>query len=42
MVLPKPDLKPRRGLLWTALAFFAAWVGLLTWIYVTQVWSKHA
>ena len=34
--LPKPDLKPRRALLWASLTTFAAWLGVLTWIYVHQ------
>ena len=39
--LPRPNLKPRRRLLWILAAIFAAWVGLLVWVYVTQILMKR-
>jgi len=39
--LPRPNLKPQPKLLIALLILFAIWVGLLTWIYVTQIWMKH-
>lgn len=40
--LVRPNLKPRRAALWILSTLFAIWVALLAWIYVTQVWMKHA
>ena len=39
--LPRPNLKPRPKLLIALVIAFAIWVGLLTWIYVTQIVLKH-
>jgi hypothetical protein len=37
---PRP-LKPRHVLFYSALIAFLVWVGLLAWLYLTQVAIKH-
>ena len=40
--IPIKPLKPRRGLFVLSLCVFAAWVGVLLWVYFTTVYpSRH-
>jgi len=40
--IPVEPLKPRRGLFVLSLCAFAAWIGVLLWVYFTTVYpSRH-